>query len=129
MSVIKFFGMMLMWIGGLIVTIAGPCTLFVVFSALAKGNFGAVEMGLMFGGIPALFGLGLIGLGKVLCGGVGHNDDPYKEARERLYRENEERRKNASLMKQDERLYRENEERRKNARLMQQDGSDEKSTE
>lgn len=72
-AVVRFFGWLLMGIGGLIAVTAGACTLLVgvpfVLSSLtyAEGVPGSLLLILILGGVPLLTGIGIFIGGRVLA--------------------------------------------------------------
>jgi hypothetical protein len=73
MSVIRFFGWLLMAMGGLIALTAGACTLIVggqmIWASLqyAQGIPGSLFLILIFGGVPIMVGIGLFIAGRALA--------------------------------------------------------------
>ena len=71
--VVRFFGWLLMGIGGLIAVTAGACSLYFLVSMVAStgsGGFGGVlgSLGLVaaFGGVPIAVGVGLFVAGRAI---------------------------------------------------------------
>ncbi len=79
---VVFLGWLLIGIGGLITVTAGACTaIFAVPGILSslehpEGVPGLLLMVLIFGGIPILFGIGLVVAGRALARRPGARDRP-----------------------------------------------------